>query len=173
MKKRLAKLITLMLALVMIIGAVAGLNVFAEGVEEEEVQPTNVPTLDYANVVYDEEIKLAFTVGNADGEKAGIIVYASAESDEIAYRSYEAKEKDGVIYYETFGIAAKDIDTEYSVAAVYTDANGNEVVGARINYSVKAYAQSRLATDGISDAQANLYEKILAYNAAANAIFDN
>ena len=179
--KRTVKLITLMLALVMIIGAVAGLNVFAEGEAVEETPAAPTITLAEANLVYDEEIKIAFTVdGFAEGETAGVAVYANENDTEYAFVTTDMKVDaiSGKEYFVTYGFAAKDFDQTIYVAAVKVDGGEVVEVGEKVAYSVTTYAQGRLdaAEAGeidLTDAQTNLYNKILAYNAAANAVFGN
>jgi len=174
MKKRLAKLITLMLALVMVIGAVAGLNVFADGEAADVPAVNEALTVTNANLVYDEEIKIAFTVdGFADGETAGVVVYANEGDTEYAFATSDLQtDKNGVEYFTTYGFAAKDFDvTIYVAAAKFVDGEVVEV-GAKVAYSVTQYANDRLTNDAanLTEEQANLYEKIIAYNNAANAV---
>ena len=60
--KRTSRILTLILALVMIMSALVCISVFAE---EEEVKPS----IGAANVVYGEEIRIAFTIKDAgEGE---------------------------------------------------------------------------------------------------------
>ena len=65
--KRTSKVLASILALVLIVCAVCCISVFAEG---------DGPKLGYANVVYGDQISLAFTVEGYTGEgPVGIAVY--------------------------------------------------------------------------------------------------
>ena len=158
------RVLATIMALMMIIGGVFGVGMMA-GAEEGAL------ALEYANVNYGEQISLVFTI-TGEGDKVGIAVYASQDAKNPMYATNEAK-GDEVVYYETFGIAAKDIDTTYYVAVARFDEDGRfvEAVSEKIAYSVEAYANARLADENATPAQKHLYNTILAYGAAANALF--
>jgi len=164
--KRTSKVLTSILAFVLIVSAMFCVVALAEG---------EGATLGYANVVYGDRISLAFTVENYTGDgTVGIAVYKNAADTSPMYASFEEKELDGVRYYETFGIAAKDIDTAYYVAVAEKDEAGNiTAISEKTEYSVKAYAESKLGEEGITEAQTAVYNAILKYNEAANALFGN
>ena len=163
-RKKFGKILTAILALTIIIGGVFGVGMIA-GAEEGAL------ALEYANVNYGEQISLVFTI-TGEGDNVGIAVYASEDAKNPMYATNEAKGEE-VVYYETFGIAAKDIDTTYYVAVAKFDEDGRfvEAVSERIAYSVAAYATARLADENATDAQKHLYNTILAYGEAANALF--
>ena len=162
---RTSKVLATILALVLIVCAVFTVSVFAEG---------DGPKLGYANVVYGDQISLAFTVEGYTGDgTVGIAVYKTAEDTAPMYVSFEEKGED-VKYFETFGIAAKDIDTDYYVAVAEKDADGNvTAVSERAAYSVAKYATDSLEKEEISDAQKAVYNALLNYNKAANELFAN
>lgn len=164
--KRMSKVLASILAFVLIVCAVFCVSVFAAG---------EGASLGYANVVYGDRISLAFTVENYTGDgTVGIAVYKNEGDETPMYVSFEEKELEGVKYFETFGIAAKDIDTVYYVAVAERDADGNvAAVSATTAYSVKAYAESKLGEEGITEAQAAVYQAVLNYNKAADALFGN
>jgi hypothetical protein len=158
--KRTSRILTLILALVMIMSALVCISVFAE---EEEVKPS----IGAANVVYGEEIRIAFTIKDAGEGEYGIAV---VEGEEIVYASFNEKTDGAVAYYLTDGIAAKDINTVYTYAVVEKTDDGIEIVSDLFEYSVAKYAAERIATEGITDAQKNLYNKLIAYGNAAQAV---
>lgn len=161
--KRMSKLIATVMALVLMLGAVM---VFSSA------ETDNVPTLGEANVWYGDALALAFTVNAAEGETAGIAVYESADAAEgdYMYITYEAKEDGDVIFYETFAIDAKDVETIYYVAAVSKDADGKVTYGEKIEWSVAKYIDAKLPT--ATEAQADLFNKVLAYGKAAAKVLN-
>ena len=162
--KRTSKVLATILALVLIVGAVFCVSVLAE---------ENTPALGQANVVYGDRISLAFTVDGYTGDGlVGIAVYKNEGDATPAYASFEKKVDNDVEYYETFGIAAKDIDTVYYVAVAEKDDEGKiTLLSEKAAYSVAQYANDRLEDVEASDAQKSLYNAILKYNAAANELF--
>ena len=168
--KRTSKVLATILAFALIMCAVCCISVFAEG---------EGPALGYANVVYGDQISLAFTVEGYTGDgTVGIAVYKTEESSSPMFASFEEKELEGVRYFETFGIAAKDIDTVYYVAVAEKDADGNiTAVSEKTAYSVAVYANDSIeALEGVEEptdkqlAQLAVYEAILNYNKAADAV---
>ena len=161
--KKTSKVVSAVLALVLIIGAMFCVSVLADG---------EGASLGYANVVYGDTISLAFTVENYTGDgTVGIAVYKNEGDVTPMYVSFDEKELEGVKYFETFGIAAKDIDTVYCVAVAEKDADGNvTVVSEKAEYSVAEYANDSLEKEDISDAQKAVYNALLNYNKAADAV---
>lgn len=173
MKKSLATI----LALILVISAVFGVSVMASA-------DATGASLGYANINYGDQISLVFTVKDyTGGGTVGIAVYKNEADAKPMYTSfddieYKVDEENVITYYETFGIAAKDIDTYYYVAVAEKDADGNvTAVSAKTAYSVKTYAETRLSelefaeeTEEVINQKA-LYNAILAYNAAADAVF--
>ena len=133
----------------------------------------NVPTLEDANVWYGDTLALAFTVNAAEGETAGIAVYESRDAAEgnYMYITFDAKKDGDVTFYETFAIDAKDVGTSYYVAAVSKDADGKVTYGEKIEWSVAKYINAKLEA-GATEAQTNLYNKVLAYGAAAAKVLN-
>ena len=163
-KTRFSKIAALLLALTLAVGALLGVSVVANAT-------TDGPTLGYANILWGDEIKFAFTIDNADENASlGIAMYA-IDGENKVLKSVDFKAADGeVAYYTTAGIAAKDIDTVYCIAIVEGTAGDFEVV-YEDDYSVIEY-MTAMSQNGASAAQMALYEKVKAYNDAANAIFD-
>ena len=162
-----SKALATILALILVIGSVFGLSIvtMAEG---------EGPCLGQANVIYGDRISLVFTVDNyTAGGTVGVAVFRNGGDATPAFCTFEKQtDKNGVEFYEIFGIAAKDIDTDYYVAVAEADENGAYVktLSTPIKYSVAAYVNARLETPGITDAQKHLYNTILAYNKAADAV---
>ena len=167
MKNRNSRVIATILALILVIGSVFGIGMVAMAEDEG-------PSLGQANVVYGDQISLVFTVDGYTGSgTVGVAVFRNEGDTTPAFSTFEKQiDKNGVEYYEIFGIAAKDIDTDYYVAVAEADENGAYVktLSTPIKYSVAAYVNARLETVGISDAQRHLYNTILAYNKAADAV---
>jgi hypothetical protein len=160
---RTSKVLATILALVLIVCAMFCVVAFADG---------EGATLGSANVVYGGKISLAFTVENYTGDgTVGIAVYKNEGDTTPMYVSFEEKDLEGVKYFETFGIAAKDIDTVYYVAVAEKDADGNvKAISVPTEYSVKAYAESKRDDAGSTDAQKAVCNALLNYNKAADAV---
>ena len=162
-KTRFSKIAALLLALTLAVGALLGVSVAANAADV-------APYIGYANVQWGEEIRLAFTIVNpAEDANLGIAVYEDAEKTKLLSVDFSADETYG--YYLTDGIAAKDIDTTYYVVVVQGTYADYEIVSENdLEYSVDKYMTAM--SEGASAAQLALYEKVRAYNAAANKIFD-
>ena len=167
MKNVNSRVIATILALILVIGSVFGLGMVAMAEDEG-------PSLGMANVVYGDQISLVFTVENyTAGGTVGLAVFKNEGDTTPAYCTFEKQtDPSGVEFYEIFGIAAKDIDTTYYVAVAEGDENGAFVktLSTPIAYSVADYVNARLKTEGITEAQKHLYNTILAYNKAADAV---
>ena len=120
-----------------------------------------------------DTLALAFTVKPLDGETAGIAVYASkdAKDGDYMYITFDAKKDGDVSFYQTFPIDAKDVETNYYVAAVSKDADGKITYGEKVEWSVAKYINAKLLA-GAEPEQVNLFEKVLAYGAAANKVLN-
>ena len=151
-----SKIASLLLAITLVVGAFFAMGVVA-GADAES-------SLGYANVEFGDTIKLAFTV---EGAATGIVVYKDEAGTDLFSRDTTPETHNGVTYYTSKGIAAKDIDTTYYVGVI--DANGN--VGELKGYSVLDYVTA-IETSSDNENQLALCAKIRAYNEAANAIFD-
>ena len=168
---RMNKLVSLILALALIVGAVAGMSLTASA--EEEV----TASIEYANVEYGDMLHLAFqiTVNGETAGQVGIAVYAdtaAAASDYISASFTKKTDNGGVEYYATQGIAAKDIDTVYYISVVEKTAEGVVELSERTEYSIAGYVESRLGDGNATDAQKTLYNAILAYGEAADGVLE-
>ena len=164
-KTRFSKIAALLLALTLAVGALLGVSVAANAANAS-------PYIEYANVQWAEEIRIAFTIANVgDDANLGIAVFEDAEHTELKCIDFSCDEG----YYLTNGIAAKDIDTTYYVAVVQGNASDYTVVSeADLEYSVLKYVDAmQKATPEDDTARHTLYEKVIEYNKKANAIFGN
>ncbi len=162
--KRTAKITSLILCLAILLGSVIGLtSVGAEGFTAE---------ISEANVKYGDKMYMLFTVESlgADLTNIGIATYTAAEGEAPIHTSKGQETFEGRTYYTTYGIPAKDITTTFYYAVV--DANGNEI-SARTPYSVKTYADARLTLEDNTAEQIKLYNAIINYGQAADAVFGN
>ena len=168
------KIILLVTVLSLVFGTIIGFNVSAEA--------DAAVTVDSANVAYNEMMHLAINLECnetlAEGDALGLIVWdASVEGEftveNATYVTYEEKvDKGGMKYFTSQGIAAPEISDVYRIAGCIKSADGSVRVGTILEYSIVEYLNDRIATEGITDAQRDLYVKTLAYGKAAGAIFN-
>ena len=74
-------------------------------------------------------------------------------------------------YFTSHGIPAPKIADDLRIAGCIKDADGNIRIGEIITYSIVDYLNDRIATEGITADQLDLYKKTLAYGKAAGAVF--
>ena len=157
-----------------------------------------VPTSIYTNVEYGGYLHLAVQIIYPENQVAGDYEYgifvfdtsvepADFATTEPIYSTFTVKTSipevgDPVKYCTTQGIAAKDISKEYRIALVVhdkvndtynfgtevADENGGEA--SVFDYSVASYCEDRQNDQNVTEAQRNLYQKILAYGDAAIAV---
>ena len=172
MKSVFSKVVTIWLTIVLLIGAVVGVNVFAAA--------TEVATVDYKNVSYDGQIQLVYYVKTsvadaADGSYVKLrfwwpgIVPADANTE-----GYEEKGSTltttikGVDYslYFSGGILPKMMRDDIYACTVRYDKDGNVLTtGELFKFSIREYVELRLAA-GSTDAQIELYMSLLNYGSA-------
>ena len=162
--KRTSRILSLILALAMVVCALVCITASA-------TEPA--PVINGANVVYGDEIRMAFTidaVGN-NGEYGIALVEGDEQSGYVVkYANFTAEKSGEVTYYVTQGIAPKDIDTDYKYAVVEKVGEEVKIVSTPVTYSVRKYAEERLRDTSITEARRNLYSKLLAYGEAASAV---
>lgn len=169
------KTIALITVLSLVISAMVGMSVFAADTAEAAI------TVDQTNIAYNEMMHIAFNLKVDEtlgaGEKLGILVWYSDVTDELtaenaSYKSFDEKVDDGgTKYFKSAGIPAPRMGEDLRVAGCIMDANGNIRIGTVLTYSIVDYLNSRIATEGITPAQLDLYKKTLAYGKAAGAVF--
>lgn len=180
MKSAFSKVITIWLTIVLLIGAVVGINVFANA--------NTVATVDYKNVSYDGQIQLVYYVKSsvadaADGSYVKIrfwregVVPADANDKldaAVEKESTLTRTVSGVDYsiYFSGGILPKMMREDVYACTVRYDADGNVLTtGELFKFSVQEYVEKRLAA-GSTDAQVELYMALLGYGAAVQEAFD-
>ena len=174
-KTRITKLAALLVALVLMVGAMVGVGISAVSADEitetATIASVNVEHKDYLHLA----VKVDVTSAPADAE-IGIMVWANGVTDFTSankiWESYEIK-FDGAetYYYASQPIAAKDIATEYKIAVVAKTADGITLLSEPASYSVAAWAESKLENT-TDPARINLYKKVIAYGEAASGLFN-
>ena len=167
------KLLALVAVLSLILGAMMCIGASAEA--------DAAVAVDSANLAYNEmmhiAVKLECTEELAEGDVLGLLVWDSSvegdlTADNATYTTYTEKEdKNGVKYFTTQGIAAPEMADEFSIAGCIKAADGTVKIGTVVTYSIVEYLNDRIATDGITAEQLDLYKKTLAYGKAAGAVF--
>ena len=169
------KAIALALLCTLLLGAAVGIAISASEVESGE----SVATLGMKNLAYNEKLNLAIELTQVKEGTLGLGVWAAdvatltAENALlITYDTYETDVDGKTIWYAfSQGIAAKDIDTDYIFAPV-VESEGTVYIGETMVYSVDNYLTERLATEGISAEQVELYYAVKAYGAAADDVLE-
>ena len=167
------KLIVLVTVLSLVFGAMMSIGASAEA--EAAV------TVDSANLAYNEMMHLAVTLECteelAEGASLGLIIWNGEAEGELTaanaiHTTFEEKEdKNGVKYFISHGIPAPEMGKEFKIAGCIKDADGTVRIGTVVTYSIYEYLNSRIATEGITPEQLDLYKKTLAYGKAAGAVF--
>ena len=167
-KTKLIKILGLILVVASLAVAALAVSSFAE----DEVRPEIIAQ----NVAYEGDFALMFAV-DASTAQSPVSLYLYTEeptADSVVHKKYVAEkvtaasgnlEKDSYIF-KTEGVAAKDMADVFYVQAI--DANGKK--SDVVRYSVGEYLYERLATEGITEAQENLYYQTLIFGAAAQAV---
>ncbi len=158
--KKISKILVVILALSLMLGALVVLSSATEAA---------TPKLGAANVVYGDQLSLVFAVTESEYEVLGVVAYA-AETDAAEKISYKLDKTDAG-FYQTRGIAAKDIEEIAYYAVQYKD--GDTVKYSDMQaYSIDTYltARQNLGGDYATEAQKDLYAKIRAYGKAAKAV---
>lgn len=125
------------------------------------------------NVEYRDKLHLAFRI-ETDGELDGTLGIGVYDGDTRIYESFTEKvDEGGAVYFAGHGVAASEITTEYKYIVLLKAEDGTvSEISEPLFYSVATYAEKRLTDSGVTEAQANLYRKLIAYGEAADEIFD-
>lgn len=164
------RILLVALSLMLLIGAMVGQTVSAEGEGSGDIYS--------ATIVHDDKISIAFAVKAteaelADGTVAVKYTWGEDTDEKTAvyshpYASPEGKTPlEGYVWVVTEGVAAYDIGVNANVKSYY---NG-EVIEERA-YSVATYLYNKLYRDGVTGEQKECYEALLAYGAASQAYLD-
>lgn len=169
-----AKLVAIITVLSLILSAMTALGAFA-------AEADAAVTVDMANVAYNEMMHIAVSLECAEelgeGDTLGILIWdgtveGALTAENATFENFTEKEdKNGVKYFTSHAIPAPKMADEIKIAGCIKDADGNIRVGEALTYSVVEYLNSRIATEGITPAQLDLYKKTLAYGKAAGAVF--
>ena len=167
-KTNFQRIISLILALVMLVGMVS-INTFAA---DSETEATVVPTVS-KNIYFGEKIHLMFALPAADVEGAEIAINITDGENTYAVVEMEPDTdnnlgKDLVAYRSKAGVAAQDIDKVFNVAVAI---DGQEI--ANFTYSVLEYLYARLLTaNNVSAEQRAMYENLIAYADSADKVIN-
>ena len=168
------KLLALATVFSLVLGAQVGVSSFAAD--------TNAAiTVDQTNLCYNEMMHIAINLevneSLAEGDTLGILIWDDTVTEALAaenatFKSFTEKEDEGgTKYFTSHGIPAPKMADDIRIAGCIRDAEGNIRIGEILTYSIVDYLNSRIATEGISAEQLDLYKKTLAYGKAAGAIF--
>ena len=168
------KLFVIVTVLSLVFGSMVGTGAFA-------AESDAAVAVDQINLCYNEMMHLAINLEVAetltDGDALGILIWDDTVTDALTaenatHKSFDEKEDEGgTKYFTSHGIPAPDMAKDIRIAGCIKDADGNIKMGTVITYSIYEYLNDRLATEGISDLQRDLYKKTLAYGKAAGAVF--
>lgn len=164
-KTNFQRIISLILALVMLVGMVS-INVFAA---DSETEATAVPTV-MKNVYFGEKINLMFALPAADVADAEVEFTVADGANTFAVSEFGTETVlgvDYVTYIVNTGVAAQNIDKVFTVAVAI---DGQEI--ANFTYSVLEYLYERLLTDEIEDDQKAMYENLIAYADSADKVIN-
>ena len=125
------------------------------------------------NVEYKDKLHLALQI-ETEGELDGTVGIGVYDGEELIYESYVEKlDGKGNAYYAGHGVPAAEITTEYKYVVLLKAADGTvSEISEPLNYSIADYAYDRLDDADVTEAQANLYRKLIAYGEAADKIFE-
>lgn len=187
-KTKLQRIIALLLASLLLMGAMTSLVAFADEVvdetpegEEETPAPEATVSIAYKNVAYEAATKLVYYVESAnlpEGASLKLIIFDEEPTEivideETVLRSAFGKLAVSGVEYDAF--ASDEIDypnlrkSLYAVA-VALDAENNIVAQSDVlAYSVFDYCMDRFEKDPTDD-QKNLYKTLLDFGAAVQAI---
>ena len=168
------KLFVLVTVLSLVFGSMVGTGAFA-------AESDAAITVNQTNLCYNEMMHLAInlevTETLTEGDTLGILIWDDTVTDALTaenatHKSFNEKEdKNGVKYFTSHGIPAPKIADDLRIAGCIKDADGNIRIGEIITYSIVDYLNDRIATEGITADQLDLYKKTLAYGKAAGAVF--
>lgn len=164
--KAMKKILSMLLVCVMLVGALAGFNVFAAGEATIEIVSNNV--------WYGEALYPMYAV-ETTGDIAGYEIEVEVTVNEKTYTCIEVKDdpKYGTCYVAPVGVAAQNINTVYE-ATPYLKDNGEVVAkGDTQTYSVLEYLYERLyVSNDTTDAQKTMYNALINYAVAADAVIN-
>ena len=168
------KLFVIVTVLSLVFGSMVGTGAFA-------AESDAAVAVDQINLCYNEMMHLAInlevTETPADGDALGILIWDDTVTEALTaenatHKSFDEKEDEGgTKYFTSHGIPAPKMADDLRIAGCIKDADGNIRIGTVITYSIVDYLNDRIATEGITAEQLDLYQKTLAYGKAAGAVF--
>lgn len=169
-KTKFVKFATLITVFAMLVGVMAGVSFVANAEEEVGAESTGY-TVAMKNLIYADYFHIALTVTEApvEGDK-GIAVFAEGETEEPIYVTTTEYYDNGVEYYKTQAVEARNIGAKYTYYPIVVMADGTTFYGDAFEYSVIDYCYERLEKDTISAAQETLYNAVIEYGKAAGAV---
>ena len=174
--KRIAKLVTLALACVLMVGVIVGMTVSAANTDNTGL------SIKGKNVAYNAATQLCVAVNGVDATNKDSVAMlfwdynpGSNPTAESATSIDDGAAKLGDVYYFlSYGVDAKDMSAKIYFAPALINAEGGYTIGTvSAGYSIVDYAIQRLTEQDASAAQANLYQKLLVYAGAAETMFGN
>lgn len=173
MKSRFSKIVVFALSLVLVFGAVFALSVGAEDAKTPEIIGKNI--------VYTDKTAIQIAVDPATVDTGDVkLVVTKADGAEITVSSYTVASGaingvSGALVFTLDGIPASAICENVTIVV-----KSGDTESASFTYSVAEYFYERLYSDGIINAtegkalsQKALYERYIAYGAAAQDLFLN
>ena len=181
-KTRISKLVVILAAVMLLVGAAVGTAITASASDSAVTSAT----VGRRNVVYKNYTHLAIEVENvtvASGELLGLIAWdgvtANTNVETASYITYSLKEgtdadNKAVKYFVTEGIAASDIFVSDTYALCVRAADGSIRVleNTVFTYSVAEYAAENVASASFNYKQVKLYQKLMSYGKNAYAMFN-
>lgn len=166
--RKTVKIASFILAAVLLVCGIVGITTSAEEGKLEVLS---------ANVAYNDMMHLAFTLTGEEaipsGGEAGIIIWKSAQDEYTAanasFITFDANVDGKTTYYKSEGIAAPEIGAVICVAACYKLDGEITITETPFKYSIVNYLSDRL-NEKVTDVQAELYENVLTYGAASDAV---
>ena len=155
--KAMKKILSMLLVCVMLVGALAGFNVFAAGETTVEIAAKNV--------WYGDALYPMFAVKTAAAQGDIEVSITDENGDAVAAYPYGTDEIDGdkcYVYVAMKGVAAQNINAKYTFTATV---GGDE---ATATYSVLEYLYERLYVDAVEGDEKAAYEALIAYATAAD-----
>ena len=172
--KKIAKLVTLALACVLMIGVIVGMTVSAANTD------TTGLSIKGKNVAYNAATQLCVAVNGVDATNKDSVAMlfwdynpgSNPTAESATSKQIGADVLDGVYYFLSYGVDAKDMSAKiYFAPALVENDEITDIGTVSAGYSIVDYAIQRLTEQDGSAAQANLYYQLIRYCGAAYDVF--
>ena len=174
--RKTAKLITLVLSCILLIGAAMGITAFADEIVDETPEAPLTVSIDYKNVSYAGQMKLVYyakaSAELAEGQSVKVLYRDSAEAETVTLDSQASLTVEGEKYEAFFsaGFGPKDMRKTVYAQPVVMNADGTVAVyGDTFEYSLFDYAMAVFSKDALVDQRAIL-TKLLDYGASVQQV---